>query len=156
MTYNALSQKSDAFTLLEILIVVILLGVLAAIVIPQFVDQSEAVEQAAFFTSMKNIASAMNQFRAANGGAFPPDRNPAQCPAGFAPYLQMNWATEKPLGGQWDWDKGVFGVTAGISVYLPSKSATYMREIDSKFDDGNLNTGSFRARSQGYIYIIAR
>lgn len=155
MKHNSSLRKSAGLTLLEILIVVILLGILAAIVIPQFVDQSEAVEQAAFFTSMKNIASAMSNYYAANGGVYPPDRNQAQCPLGFREYVQMDWANEKPLGGRWDWDKGVFGVTAGISVYSPTKSAAYMLEIDRRFDDGNLATGSFRARNAGYIYIIA-
>jgi hypothetical protein len=29
-----------------------------------------------------------------------------------------------------------------------------MREIDQRIDDGDLSTGNFRARSQGYIYIL--
>ncbi|HPS53575.1 MAG TPA: hypothetical protein PLK08_08480, partial [Phycisphaerae bacterium] len=118
-----------------------------------FVDHSDAVEQTAVFTSMKNIASSMILFKV-NNGDYPADRNPAQCPAGFADYTQLDWVNEQPLGGQWDWDKGVFGFTAGISVYMPDKETSYMQEMDRRFDDGNLNTGSFRARSQGYIYII--
>jgi prepilin-type N-terminal cleavage/methylation domain-containing protein len=47
-----------------------------------------------------------------------------------------------------------FGFTAGISVYKPTVSAAQMQEIDKLIDDGNLGTGIFRSRSNGYIYII--
>jgi hypothetical protein len=39
-------------------------------------------------------------------------------------------------------------------VYEPTVSVEQMREIDRKIDDGDLNTGNFRARSQGYIFIL--
>lgn len=154
MKYNSFPRKSQGFTLLELLVVVILMGILAAVVIPMFVDHKDAVEQATAFTSMKNIASAMSNYQAANNGEYPPDRNPGQCPVGFAPYLQMDWANDRPLDGQWDWEKGVFGITAGISIYMPDRTTTYMREMDKRFDNGNLNNGQFIGLSQRYTYII--
>ena len=39
-----MKRKNDAFTLIEILVVVILVGIMAAIVIPQFTDASDDAE----------------------------------------------------------------------------------------------------------------
>jgi hypothetical protein len=42
-----------------------------------------------------------------------------------------------------------------VSIYLGSAmNDARMIEIDRKIDDGDLNAGRFRRRSQGYIYII--
>jgi general secretion pathway protein G len=58
-------MKRTAFTLIEILIVVILLGILAAIVIPQFTDTSEQAEDtaAASVESTLNSQTQLYKFR---------------------------------------------------------------------------------------------
>ncbi|GJM23825.1 MAG: hypothetical protein DHS20C16_02400 [Phycisphaerae bacterium] len=47
-----LSSKRDAFTLIEVLIVVIILGILAAIVVPQFSNASQDVTRSTLQTSL--------------------------------------------------------------------------------------------------------
>ena len=37
---------------------------------------------------------------------------------------------------------------------MPTASVAQMTEIDRRIDDGDLSTGNFRARSQGYIWIL--
>jgi len=74
---------------------------------------------------------------------------------GMSNYLEhIDWAGRTPIGGKWDWDRGVFGVAAGVSVYQPDLTPAQMRRIDARMDDGNLKSGMFRQRSQGYISII--
>ena len=48
-----------------------------------------------------------------------------------------------------------FGFAAGISVYQPKADAGQMQDIDRLVDDADLSTGSFRSRSNGYIYVVA-
>src|SRR5580765_3954990 len=57
MTVLRTNRKNQAFTLVEILIVVVILGILAAIVIPRFANASKDAKRAA-------LASQLNQVRA--------------------------------------------------------------------------------------------
>jgi general secretion pathway protein G len=51
------------FTLIEILIVVVILGILAAIVIPQFTDASEEAQQASVRSQLQTIRGQIELFR---------------------------------------------------------------------------------------------
>ena len=59
-----------AFTLIEILIVVILLGILAAIVVPQFVDSADSVNEGKALTDISTLNSVVEHYRVKNG-AYP-------------------------------------------------------------------------------------
>lgn len=63
-------MKKSAFTLIEILIVVILLGILAAIVVPQFTDASDEAKAKRVLTDERILKSAVQLYRAKEG-AFP-------------------------------------------------------------------------------------
>lgn len=67
-----------AFTLIEILIVVILLGILAAVVVPQFVDQTDSAKTAAAASTEASLNSAWQQYVAAQ---MMPGKTPVAYPA---------------------------------------------------------------------------
>jgi len=56
-----------AFTLVEILIVVVILGILAAIVVPQFTSATEEARSGNLESQVKTIDSALELFRARTG-----------------------------------------------------------------------------------------
>ena len=60
-----------AFTLIEILIVVVILGILAAIVIPQFTDASEEAMEASLRSQLQTLRSQIELYRVKNGGTLP-------------------------------------------------------------------------------------
>lgn len=60
-------MKNTAFTLIEILIVVILLGILAAIVIPMFTDSSEEAKISAEATDLQTLQGQVQLYRAKEG-----------------------------------------------------------------------------------------
>tara|TARA_Y100000385_G_C12892686_1_gene550686 strand:+ start:534 stop:761 length:228 start_codon:yes stop_codon:yes gene_type:complete len=64
------------------------------------------------------------------------------------------FTSETPAGGRYDWDEGVFGITAGVSLQNPSVDNTVLVEIGKIVDDGNLNSGFVRSRPGGLLYII--
>jgi type II secretion system protein G len=57
-----------AFTLIEILIVVVILGILAAIVIPQFTDASEDAMLSSVKSQLQTLRSQVELYRVKNGG----------------------------------------------------------------------------------------
>lgn len=60
-------QKRDAFTLIEIMVVIIILGLLAAFVIPNITGKSEEAKQKLVCIQMKSIAEGLKMFKIDNG-----------------------------------------------------------------------------------------
>lgn len=144
----------NGFTLVEIMIVVAIIGLLAALSVPAVLEAGINARARRFAREIKTAGHAFVQYAAENGD-YPADVTPAQLPDGMAPYLEdFPWYEKTVIGGVWDWDFGQFGTRAGVSVYEPDWNDEGMAKIDAVIDDGNLNTGQFRKRSNGYMYIL--
>jgi len=57
------SRNQKGFTLVELLIVVIILAILAAIIVPQFSAATDDANQAAYDTNISNIRAAVDLYR---------------------------------------------------------------------------------------------
>lgn len=66
---SAVRIKKSGFTLVEILIVVIILGILAAIVIPQFTDASESAKKNSLVSQVQTIRSQVELFKSAHSSS---------------------------------------------------------------------------------------
>jgi general secretion pathway protein G len=64
------STNSKGFTLVELLIVVIILAILAAIIVPQFSAATDDANQSAYDTNVANLRSAIDLYRQQHG-AYP-------------------------------------------------------------------------------------
>ena len=65
------TTKRNGFTLVEILIVVVILGILAAIVVPQFTSASQEAVKGALASQIQTIESQVELYRVQNQGALP-------------------------------------------------------------------------------------
>jgi len=65
------NNRRTGFTLVEILIVVVILGILAAIVVPQFTNASNEAIKGALQTQLQTINSQVELFRVRNQGDYP-------------------------------------------------------------------------------------
>jgi prepilin-type N-terminal cleavage/methylation domain-containing protein len=92
-------RRTGAFTLVEIMIVVAIIGLLAAIAIPNFVKARETSQQNACVNNLRQIDAAKDQWALENGKATETPINDAakgevikylrrepKCPVGDAPY----------------------------------------------------------------------
>ena len=64
---NIRTRTRKAFTLIEILIVVVILGILAAVVIPQFTNAADDANNAGVRTQLQTLRSQIELYRAENG-----------------------------------------------------------------------------------------
>ena len=100
---NRPNRQRRGFTLIEILIVVVILGILAAIVIPQFTNASQEATESAIRSQLQTIRGQIELYRVRNAGNLPTgftgaDSSLMDPPGDQAPYLTQtptlppNWA----------------------------------------------------------------
>ena len=61
------NRSLRAFTLIELLLVLVILGILAAIVVPKFSGRTEQARQTAAQTQIANFSTALDNFEVDNG-----------------------------------------------------------------------------------------
>ena len=95
-------RRQKGFTLVEILIVVVILGILAAIVIPQFTNASEQAKASSLVSQLQTIRSQLELYQVQHNGNYPTlaqlwdnmtlttDVAGATTGSDFGPYLQQD------------------------------------------------------------------
>jgi prepilin-type N-terminal cleavage/methylation domain-containing protein len=150
-------HKRDGFTLIDVMMVVAIIALLASLAMPNFLKSRHNAQVTIFITQLTKLVGGFETYSIIEGG-YPPDTTPGVLPDGMDAYFSKSsiWASTTPIGGYWDWDynQTSFGARAGVSVYQPSLSDDEMEKIDVRIDDGNLYTGRFRKRHNGFISII--
>src|SRR5213080_1642924 len=69
-TGEVVQMNRKGFTLIELLIVVVIIGILAAIAIPKFANTKEKAYLAAMKSDLRNIATYEEQYAPDNGGDY--------------------------------------------------------------------------------------
>jgi general secretion pathway protein G len=97
------ASAKRGFTLVEILIVVIILGILAAIVIPQFTNASQDARRSSLGSQLQTIRSQIELYKLQHGDALPALTAAGDWSAltvasgGYGPYMQAT--PTNPLNG---------------------------------------------------------
>lgn len=149
-----------AFTIIEVLIVVVIVGILAGIALPHLGTSQEDARQAAFIQDIQFFAEAAKMFRVRTSDHLPA-ADPGVVPAGWDEYTDPpKWRRATPIGGKWDVERDNLGIVSAVGIDFTGDPAprdeTYMTEIDRTCDDGDLTTGQFRQLAPGrYYYILA-
>ncbi|MGB0767534.1 MAG: type II secretion system protein [Phycisphaeraceae bacterium] len=154
---DLMRARRTGFTLMEILIVVVILGILAAIVIPSFASATEDTRKNAFVQDLRQFESGILRYEIDNG-EYPPDGGSGSVPLGLESYVDVGkWTDGTPIGGVWDNETDDV-LTAGMGVHFngtgTTRDAAYMADIDGIIDDGNVTTGSFRVYGDRYYRVI--
>lgn len=89
---NVRRSSRSAFTLIELLLVMVILAILAAVIVPKFVGRGEQAKQSAAKSDVTNIKGALDAFEIDNGH-FPSTEEGLQA------------LTEKPSGDYPNWKK---------------------------------------------------
>jgi general secretion pathway protein G len=86
-------RRRGAFTLVEILIVVIILGILASIVIPHFANASEQAKKSTLVSTLQSLRSQIELFMLQHG-----DKAPVLTAADWSPLTEQSTYSGKTVG----------------------------------------------------------
>ena len=87
--FHTRPRRRTAFTLIELLLVLVILGVLAAIVVPKFTNRSQQARETAAKTGLSSISTALSAFEV-DHGRFPTGEEGLQALV-TAPANLPNW-----------------------------------------------------------------
>ena len=153
-------RQEGGFTLVEIMIVVAIISVLATMAWPSYMRARERAQNTRVINDLRVFSGAFEQYATENRGSaanyyWPPDQSPGVFPPEMAGMIkEERFAASPAIGGQYDWDEGVYSVKASISIFGPDASDDQLTNLDRMMDDGDLTTGSFRQGPGRYLYVL--
>lgn len=145
------------FSLIELVIVVVIIGVLGAIAIPRLSRGSDGARINAFVAEINTFATAIDHYQIKTGNKLS-DSVTGEFPDELADYLrQGSWEEPTPIGGYWDVEvNGSGGVALAVGVHFMGvrNNADDALAVDEILDDGNLQTGVFQQLASDRFYLI--
>jgi prepilin-type N-terminal cleavage/methylation domain-containing protein len=151
--------RRHGFTLVELLIVVVILAILAAVVIPTFNDASAESKRNRFVDNLRSFITAAQYATEKNGDTIE-DASSGTLPTELAGLVPAHsWENGTPMDGVWDSEKASFGFASSIGVhYLTGTNPgdAEWTQVDALVDDGDLTTGAFRKLASDRYYFIIK
>lgn len=145
------------FTLIELLIVIVILGILAAMVLPALADSRRDTQREVFASNLRDLVqvatlyySEQNALPTQSGTVLPPELFTA---VGRTPYF----TSQTPIGGFWC--VGQLGARWGVGVEWDTQddgveTRAAALEVDQQLDDGSATGGRFYNENQQYFWLI--
>jgi type II secretion system protein G len=110
--------QSEGFTLIELLIVIIIIGILAAIAIPMFLGQRDKAKESAVKEGVHSIQVGVQSYAVDNSDTYPPTANLVA--ASMTAYVD-NWPKNP-----WSNTPMVNATTQGDFQYTTPSSTTFL------------------------------
>lgn len=132
------------FTLIELMIVILIIGILASIALPRYMDITKKAEAARVIADFRVILAA-SQMCVTQTGEYPPDYYPGGIPNQLRPYLAEDFSFDlRPeLDVRYDWENWVVngrpkhphtGILYGVSV--TTTDIALVNAISELYDGG--------------------
>ncbi|HEX8340828.1 MAG TPA: prepilin-type N-terminal cleavage/methylation domain-containing protein, partial [Tepidisphaeraceae bacterium] len=137
MSAQRFIARRKGFTLVEILIVVIILGILAAIVIPQFTNASEDARKSSLTSQLQTIRSQVELYKLQHRDQFPTSTG---TPAGVWDWEKMTTRTNEDGAEYEAGDVGPFGPYLQGPPKNPLTGKSDMQAVATEVEMGATHT----------------
>ncbi|WP_309381463.1 type II secretion system protein [Cerasicoccus frondis] len=145
------TSRRQGFTLLEIMIVVIIIGVMLAMAIPGFKAVRERTRVATFLNDFRAVKEAINRY-SLEEGHYPIGEGGGPA-ADFYDYIRGDVIDGRTvIGGNWAVDATNYLFAIGVANYEVDDSL--IQQIDSGVDDGDTSTGQMFIQGEKTFYFI--
>ena len=142
-------KKNSGFTLVELIIVIAILGILAGIAIPRFLDATATARGAKIVADLRTIDSAIVIYNAKTG-AYPADTDAlttaADATGTVAAKYQLLAAWPKPSTGN-----AIFPAAPSTTVSVPTTAAYTLNTNKDRAIIGTTQTNTATALAEGGI-----
>ncbi|WP_180079576.1 MULTISPECIES: type II secretion system major pseudopilin GspG [unclassified Acinetobacter] len=109
------NMKQQGFTLIEVMVVIVILGVLAALIVPNVMGRGEKAKVDTTAITLKTVAGALKQYKIDNG-KYPSMQDGGLNALITKPESAKNWLPDGYLNGQYpkdSWDNDIQYVIPG-------------------------------------------
>lgn len=144
-------SRKAGFTLVEIMVVVVIIGLLAALAIPAMQRVRERSRASRYANDFRQFEASFQRFALETGGFPTTAALGGAIPTGMTGYLPAAYSVVAPMGGSFGWS----GPSDYIIVRGGKETDSVMQKVDELLDDGDLTTGEFiKVAAIGYCYHV--
>lgn len=129
------------FTLVELIAVIVVLAILAAVAIPKYFDYSSRAKVSATVADLRMIRQAVLGYRM-DAGTLPPGAAPSVMPPELGSrFMSDPFKRGSPIGATYQWlSSGWWG---GTYIVTTPGNTTLWTQIDQIVDNGDVYSGEF-------------